>query len=149
VRERLELHRQKPQCRSCHTAIDPLGFVLEGFDATGKARDIDRFARTAIDTLGELPDGTVVRNVDDLRNALLADPAPFVQNVTERLMIYALGRLVEAHDMPLVRQIVRNSAADGYRFETLITQIVQRDAFLKARVPETSGAGTLQAAVVD
>jgi hypothetical protein len=149
VRERLELHRQKPQCQSCHTAIDPLGFVLEGFDATGKARDIDRFARTAIDTLGELPDGTVVRNPDDLRQALLADPAPFVQNVTERLMIYALGRLVEPHDMPLVRDIVRRSAADGYKFETLITNIVLSDAFLKAKVPEAKAPDKLQAAVVN
>jgi hypothetical protein len=149
VRERLELHRQKPQCHSCHSAIDPLGFVLEGFDATGKARDIDRFARTTIDTLGELPDGTVVRNPGDLRAALLADPAPFVQNVTERLMIYALGRLVEAHDMPLVRDIVRRSAVDGYKFETLITNIVLSDAFLKAKVPEAKAPDKLQAAVVN
>ena len=62
---------------------------------------------------------------------------------------YALGRLVEAHDMPLVRDIVRRSAADGYRFETLITHIVQSDAFLKAKVPEAKAAGKLQAAVVD
>jgi hypothetical protein len=149
VRERLELHRQKPQCRSCHTAIDPLGFVLEGFDATGKARSIDRFARTEIDTLGKLPDGTVVRNPDDLREALLADPVPFVQNVTERLMIYALGRLVEAHDMPMVRDIVRRSAADGYKFETLITHIVLSDAFLKAKVPEAKAPDKLQAAVIN
>jgi hypothetical protein len=149
VRELLETHRQKPQCFSCHAAIDPIGFVLEGFDATGKSRRIDRFARAEIDMLGKLPDGTIVRNPDELRTALLADPVPFVQNVTERLMIYALGRLVEAHDMPLVRSIVRNSASDGYRFETLITNIVQSDAFLKARVPAVKDApDTLQAAAV-
>jgi hypothetical protein len=148
VRERLELHRQKPQCHSCHAAIDPIGFTLEGFDATGKARRIDRFARTAIDTLGELPDGTVVRDPAELRLALLADPVPFVQNVTERLMIYALGRLVEAHDMPLVRDIVRRSASDGYRFETLITNIVLSDAFLKARVPEAKSAPDQRQAAV-
>ncbi len=85
----------------------PIGFVLEGFDATGKARRIDRFARTEIDTLGELPDGTMVRNPDELRAALLADPVPFVQNVTERLIMYALGRVIEPHDMPFVRDIVR------------------------------------------
>src|SRR5690606_26813001 len=121
VRERLEMHRQQPQCFSCHAAIDPIGFVLEGFDATGKARRIDRFARTEIDMLGKLPDGTEVRNPGELRQALLADPVPFVQNVTERLMIYALGRLVEAHDMPLVRGIVRRSAEDNYQFKALIT----------------------------
>jgi hypothetical protein len=91
----------------------------------------------------------VVRNPDDLRAALLADPVPFVQNVTERLMIYALGRLVEAHDMPMVRDIVRRSAADGYKFETLITHIVLSDAFLKAKMPEPKAPDGLQAAVIN
>lgn len=150
VRELLEMHRQQPQCFSCHAAIDPIGFVLEGFDATGKARTIDRFARLEIDRLGKLPDGTEVSNPDELRQALLEDPVPFVQNVTERLMIYALGRLVEAHDMPMVRDIVRRAAADNYQFKTLITYIVMSDAFLKAKVPEvTETTDSLQAAVVN
>ena len=149
VRERLELHRQKPQCHSCHSAIDPIGFTLEGFDATGKARSIDRFARTAIDTMGELPDGTTVRNPDELRNALLADPVPFVQNFTERLIMYALGRVIEAHDMPFVRQIVRDSAADNYQFATLVTNLVTSDEFTRARVPVLKDTPvTRQAAVV-
>ena len=98
---------------------------------------IDRFARTEIDMLGELPDGTMVRNPDELRAALLADPVPFVQNVTERLIMYALGRVIEAHDMPFVRDIVRESAADDYRFSTLITNIVLSDEFT-----EGAGAGS-------
>ncbi|MET0310632.1 MAG: DUF1592 domain-containing protein [Burkholderiaceae bacterium] len=149
VRALLELHRDKPGCFSCHAAIDPIGFVLEGFDATGKERRIDRFARTEIDMLGKLPDGTVVSNADELRAALLAEPQPFVQNVTERLMIYALGRLVEAHDMPLVRDIVRRNAAQGYKFHDLITNIVLSDAFLKAKVPAAPMADSRQAAVVN
>jgi cytochrome c5 len=136
VRERLEEHRKKPQCFSCHAAIDPIGFTLEGFDATGKERRIDRFARTAIDSLGKLPDGTVVSNPDELRAALLSDPVPFVQNLTERLVAYSLGRVIEAHDMPFVRAIVRQSAQDGYRFDTLLANIVQSDVFMKAKVPE-------------
>jgi hypothetical protein len=146
VRERLETHRQKPQCHSCHAAIDPIGFTLEGFDATGKARRIDRFARVEIDTMGELPDGTKVRNVNELRTALLSDPVPFVQNVTERLIMYALGRVIEAHDMPYVRSIVRNAAADDYRFSTLITAIVLSDEFVKAKVPELKAAPVIKQA---
>jgi hypothetical protein len=145
VRERLETHRQKPQCHSCHAAIDPIGFTLEGFDATGKARRIDRFARVEIDTMGELPDGTKVRNVEELRTALLADPAPFVQNLTERLIMYALGRVIEPHDMPYVRAIVRKSAADNYRFGALIANIVLSDEFVKAKVPELKAAVVTQA----
>jgi Protein of unknown function (DUF1592)/Protein of unknown function (DUF1588)/Protein of unknown function (DUF1587)/Protein of unknown function (DUF1585)/Protein of unknown function (DUF1595) len=148
VRELLETHRQKPQCFSCHAAIDPIGFTLEAFDATGKARRIDRFARIDIDTMGELPDGTKVRNVNELRNALLADPVPFVQNVTERLIMFALGRVIEAHDMPYVRRIVRDSATDNYKFATLITNIVLSDDFVKAKVPETKPAPVIQQAAV-
>jgi hypothetical protein len=136
VRERLVAHRQKPQCFSCHAAIDPIGFVLEGFDATGKERTMDRFARTDIDMLGTMPDGATVRNPDELRAALLADPRPFVQNLTERLITYALGRVIEAHDMPFVRDIVRKSAADDYRFSSLVMGIVTSDEFTKARIPE-------------
>jgi mono/diheme cytochrome c family protein len=135
VRERLVAHRQKPQCFTCHAAIDPIGFVLEGFDATGKARTMDRFAHTDIDMLGTLPDGTIVRNPNELREALLAVPAPFVQNLTERLISYSLGRVIEAHDMPFVRDIVRKSAADDYRFSSLVMGIVTSDEFTKARVP--------------
>jgi mono/diheme cytochrome c family protein len=149
VRERLEAHRQKPQCFSCHAAIDPIGFTLEGFDATGKARRIDRFARIEIDSLGKLPDGTIVKNPDELRAALLADPVPFVQNLTERLIAYSLGRVIEAHDMPFVRSIVRDAAADGYKFTALITKIVTSNDFLMAKVPEaTATPATQQTAAV-
>ena len=85
--------------------------------------------------LGTMPDGTIVRNPNELRAALLADPAPFVQNLTERLIAYSLGRVIEAHDMPFVRDIVRKSAANDYRFSTLVMGIVTSDEFTKARVP--------------
>lgn len=65
-----------------------------------------------------------------------------MQNITERLVAYALGRVVEAHDMPYVRAIVRQSGQDGYGFATLITNIVLSDEFLKAQVPK---AGNLTA----
>jgi hypothetical protein len=140
VREMLETHRQKPQCYSCHVALDPLGFVLEGFDAVGKKRPMDRYARTQIDTLGTLPDGSIVRDPDDLRKALLANPTQFMQNFTERLMIFGLGRVIDAHDMPTVRDIVRNSAGDNYRFSTLVMNLVTSDAFQKARMPAVPAA---------
>lgn len=135
VRELLESHRAKPQCFSCHEAMDPLGFALEGFDATGKRRDIDRYARTPIDNKGQLPDGSQIKGPDDLRSALLKNPNLFVQNMVERLMIYGLGRTLEPQDMPTVRAIVRTAAADDYRFSTLVFNIVTSDAFQKAQVP--------------
>ncbi len=80
---------------------------------------------------------------------MLADPVPFVQNLTERLLAYSLGRVIEAHDMPYVRGIVRSSAADGYKFATLLTNIVLSDEFLKAKVPEAAKpAPAMRAAVL-
>ena len=71
VREMMAKHRASPTCSSCHAVMDPLGLALENFDATGMWRDRDRYAGAAIDSSGELPDGTPVKGPDDLRKALL------------------------------------------------------------------------------
>jgi hypothetical protein len=91
--------------------MDPLGFALENFDATGMWRDRDRFAGTAIDSAGELPDGTAIKGPDDLRKALLRRPDQFVQTFTEGLLVYATGRTLVADDMPTVRRIVRGTGS--------------------------------------
>jgi hypothetical protein len=118
--------------------MDPLGFALENFDAIGQWRDVDQDAGAVIDSSGELADGTQVHSPVDLRNALLARPEQFVQTLTEKLMIFGLGRSLEYYDMPTVRAIVRSAADDNYRFSALLTGIVTSDAFLKARVPAES-----------
>ena len=95
MREMMAKHRANPTCASCHAVMDPLGFALENFDATGKWRDRDRFAGVEIDASGKLPDGTTVNGPDDLRNALLRRPQQFVQTFTEGLMTYATARKLE------------------------------------------------------
>jgi hypothetical protein len=135
VREMMAVHRRNPTCNGCHGILDPLGFSLENFDAVGQYRASDRFAGVPIDANGELPDGTVLKGPDDLRNALLRRPDQFVQTLTEKLMTYALGRTLDYKDMPTVRAIVRASAADNYRFETLVMNIVTSTSFQMARAP--------------
>jgi hypothetical protein len=136
VRDLMAAHSVAPNCYACHAILDPLGFALENFDATGKYRELDRYTRTLIDASGKLPDGTELKGPDDLRKALVARPDQFVQTLTEKLMTYALGRTVEYHDMPTVRRIVRESAQEDYRFSSLVTRIVSSDAFQKRKVPE-------------
>jgi hypothetical protein len=136
VREMMAQHRANPVCYSCHAVMDPLGFALENFDATGVWRDRDRYAGTVIDASGELPDGTPVDGPDDLRKALLSRPEQFVQTFTEQLLVYATGELLDYHDMPTVRRIVRDAAADDYRFSTIVKAIVASDQFQLKRVPE-------------
>ena len=129
VREIMAQHRRNPSCASCHAVMDPLGLALENFDAIGEWRTKDRQALEAIDASGQLVDGTPVNGPVDLRGALLRRPEQFVQTLTERLMTYALGRSVEAHDMPAVRKIVREAARDNYRFSALVLGIVRSAPF--------------------
>ena len=136
VREMMAKHRNNPTCAACHAVMDPLGLALENFDATGMWRDRDRYAGVAIDASGELPDGTPIKGPDDLRQALLRAPGPFVQTFTEGLLTYATGRKLEAHDMPAVRQIVRASAAGGYKFSSLVQGVIKSDQFRLRRVPQ-------------
>jgi mono/diheme cytochrome c family protein len=134
VRERLEMHRQKPSCNACHGVMDPLGFALENFDAIGTWRAKDREAGTVIDSTSVLAGGTPIKGPDELRNALAARPDQFAQALTEKLMIFALGRTVEFTDMPSIRAIVRDAAKQDYHFSALISGIVRSEQFQKAMV---------------
>jgi hypothetical protein len=127
MREQMAEHRTQAICASCHKVMDPIGFALENFDAVGAWRT--REAGGTIDASGELADGTKVDGVVTLRNALLSRPDVFVGTMTEKLLTYALGRGLDAHDMPVVRSIVRQSAARDYRFSSLVLGIVNSVPF--------------------
>jgi len=122
--------------------MDPLGFALENFDAVGQWRDRDQYVGQAIDAVGELPDGTVLKGPDDLRKALLRKPDQCVQTFTERLLMYATGSKTEFIDMPTVRRIVHVAAKDGYKFSSIVQGVVTSDQFRMRRVPSpTAVAG--------
>jgi hypothetical protein len=129
VRARLEQHRQDATCNACHGVIDPYGLALEHFTVTGRWRDYDDAADAPIDASAMLPGGKTIAGPVALRNALLDRPDQFVQALTEKLMMYALGRELEYFDMPQVRAAVRNAADEGYRFEAIVAGIVASDAF--------------------
>jgi mono/diheme cytochrome c family protein len=146
VRERLEAHRASPTCAGCHGSMDPLGFALENFDAIGRWRTKDRDAGEPIDASGQLVDGTVVQGPIDLREALLERPDQFVQTLTEKLMTYALGRGVEYYDMPAIRKIVREAAADDYRFSSILAGIATSNPFRMEKVPDDAAELSTRAA---
>ncbi len=132
VRARLEAHRANPACSACHAMIDPTGFALENFDAIGRWRVVDE-SFNPIDPSGVLPDGRAFDGVAEMRDTLARDPRQFVTTVTEKLMTYALGRGLDHTDMPTLRRIVREAAADDYRFQSVVLGIVQSDPFLMRR----------------
>jgi hypothetical protein len=127
VRERLEQHRRNPACASCHRVMDPLGFALENFDAVGEWRTKE--GGEPIDASGQLADGTNVDGPVTLRQAIIKQPDAFVRTMIEKMLTYALGRGVEAHDMPVVRAIARDAAAHDYRFSAIVAGVVRSVPF--------------------
>jgi hypothetical protein len=127
VRERFAAHRANPACASCHDLIDPVGFSLENFDAVGRWRELEE--GKPVDASGGLPDGRQFTGVGGLEQGLLDRPELFVGTMTEKLLTYAIGRGVEHHDAPAVRKIVRDAAADGYRFSSIILGVVHSTPF--------------------
>jgi hypothetical protein len=132
VRERMEQHRANPACNSCHRVIDPLGLALENFDATGRWRIKDN--GVAVDSVGDLYDGTRMEGAAGLRGALLKHKEAFLLSFTEHLMTYALGRRVEPFDMPAVRGIIRSAAKQDYRISAFAQGIADSAAFQMSKV---------------
>jgi hypothetical protein len=138
MRERMAQHRNNPACSACHTMIDPAGFALENFDATGKWRLVDE-SFNPIDASGALPDGRKFDGVAELRAALSARPERFVHTLTEKLLTYGLGRGLEYYDMPAVRRILKDAAPDGYRMHAIVVGVVKSYPF-QYRAIETGSA---------
>jgi hypothetical protein len=143
MREIMELHHTSPSCASCHKIFEPIGLALENFDAVGTWRTQD--GDSPIDASGVLVDGTKVDGVVSLRDMMVRRSDQFARVVTEKLMIYALGRGVEYQDMPLVRSIVRDSAANHYKFSSVVMGIVKSPAFqANMKLPDERVAGGTQ-----
>jgi mono/diheme cytochrome c family protein len=127
LRERMQQHRANPVCASCHARMDPLGFALENFDATGQWRTME--AGAPIDVSAELPDGTRFEGPAGLRKMLLGQSDQVATATTEKLLTYALGRGLGYYDLPAVRKIVRSAGADGYKFQSVILGVVNSVPF--------------------
>jgi mono/diheme cytochrome c family protein len=128
VRELMARHRSNATCASCHSTIDPAGFALEQFDAVGKWRTVDAGFQP-IDASGNLPDGTKFSGINDFRGLLLANRAQFVKTMTNKMMMYALGRGTEYYDAPAIRKIVKDAAASNFKFSELVMGIVNSTPF--------------------
>ena len=127
MREQMAEHRANAACASCHKVMDSIGFALENFDAVGAWRTQD--SGLPIDASGELADGAKINGVVALRNSILARPEVFVGTMTEKLLIYSLGRGLDYRDMPTVRAIVRDAGRTDYRFSTMILGVVHSTPF--------------------
>jgi hypothetical protein len=135
LRQRTELHRKDAVCASCHKVFDPIGFGLENFDAIGRWREQDD-SGGAIDGVGELPDGKHFASPKELKTLIAARPDDLARNLTEKLLAYALCRPLEGYDEIVVDHLTKTIAQDGYRMQTLITEIVASYPFTHQRIQQ-------------
>ena len=133
MRERMEQHRNNPVCVSCHKLMDPLGFALDNFDATGKWRD--KHSDTPIDASGTLPDGTKFDGPSELREILVLQKEQFIDAFLEKFLTYALGRGADHNDSPAIRKIIADSAPE-YRWSSLTIGLVKSTPFQMRRIQE-------------
>src|ERR1051325_11217619 len=135
LRERTELHRKDAVCANCHKVLDPIGFGLENFDAIGRWRDQDD-AGGPIDAAGELPGGKRFSSPKELKTIIAVRTSDLARNLTEKLLAYALCRQPAGYDEIVVDHLMEIIAKDGYRMQTLITEIVTSYPFTHRRIQE-------------
>ncbi|HEY4261706.1 MAG TPA: DUF1592 domain-containing protein [Schlesneria sp.] len=134
LRQRMEQHRANPACANCHAKMDPIGFAFENYDAIGAFRTKD--GEFAIETAGVLPDGKAFQGPGELKTILMEKRHQFTRCLTEKLMIYALGRGLEYYDRRPVMQIQEALAKNDYKFSALVSEIVKSDPFRLRRGKE-------------
>ena len=127
MRQKMLDHRVRQDCVQCHALMDPIGFSLENFDGIGVWRSHD--GDTPVDATGQVFDGSKIDGPAALRDWLGTYSTQFTQVVTEKLLVYALGRGVEYQDMPLVRSIARDAARNQNRFSALVMGVVTSKPF--------------------
>ena len=138
LKRQLEVHRTKPACNNCHRGIDPWGIAFENFDAVGRWRE-DSTARpkkkrakstATIESAAQLPDGTHIDGVDELKHYLLDQhKQQFAQAVVKRLLAYSVGRSMELSDQPAIDTLTEQFASDDFQLPKLMVAIVQSEPF--------------------
>jgi mono/diheme cytochrome c family protein len=127
LREAMVQHRAAPACAGCHARMDPIGFAMENFDAVGRWRERD--GQQPIDATGVFPEGTKFEGIAGLKKELVRQPEQFVGTVTERLLMYAIGRNLQYYDAPTVRAVMRDAAPANHTLASLVLGIVKSRPF--------------------
>ena len=137
-RETLAAHRDKPECTSCHSRLDPPGLALENFNALGRWREKEY--GQPIQTEGTLITGESFKDIRGLKQVLATrHSVEFYRCLTGKLLTYALGRGLEDYDVESVDRIVRELQRHEGRFSTLLMGVIQSAPFQTCRNP-TFGA---------
>ena len=131
LRQRMEMHRSKAICASCHQRMDPLGFALENYNAIGAWRAKD--GKFPVDNSGTLPTGQSFKGPKGLRDILKSKQSDFRKCLTEKMLTYALGRGLEYYDRCVMDDICQALVRNQDRFSAMIVAIVKSDPFQKRK----------------
>jgi hypothetical protein len=136
LREALARHRADKSCAGCHVRFDALGLIFEGYGPIGERRDRDLGGRL-VDAYATFPGGSQGAGVEGLRRYLREHrQQEFLDNLSRKLVAYALGRTLLLSDDPLLDGMRAELTANGYRFSSLVETIVTSPQFLTRRDPD-------------
>jgi hypothetical protein len=137
LRDLLARHRENAVCAACHARFDSLGLTLEGYGPVGERRSKDLAGR-AVDAHASLPGGDQGEGLEGLETYIRAHrEKDFIDNLSGKLLVYALGRSALLSDEPLLDTMRTRLSAGGYKFSTLIGTIVTSPQFLNTRTERT------------
>jgi hypothetical protein len=131
-RDKLAAHATRAECAGCHAKIDPLGFGLENFDAIGRWRK----SGGDVDASGKLPGGEAFNGPKELKAVLFKKKPRFIENVTEKMLVFALGRELQPGDAPAVKAITADLEKGGYKFSVLVAGVAKSFPFRHRRNPK-------------
>jgi hypothetical protein len=136
VRDLLAKHRSNPVCAACHSRFDAFGLTFEGYGPVGELRTKDLAGRP-VDAGAIFPGGTQAAGLSGLESFIKAHrEQDFVDNLSRKMVVYALGRSAQLSDEPLLDEMRRKMSAGGYKFSQLIEPIVTSPQFLNQRNPD-------------
>lgn len=124
IRQKLEKHKDIPQCYSCHKKIDDLGLAMENFDVIGRWQK-----QAKNDTAGYMPDGTKFENFMDMKVKLMSHKDKMIEGMVEALIAYSLSRESEFSDQDFVEEMVQVCKENGYRFMPLLKSFIKHEKF--------------------
>ena len=138
LREMLAKHRQDPSCASCHSRFDSFGLAFEGYGPVGEVRTKD-LAGHPVDAQATFPGGLDGAGLDGILEYIRSKRQnDYVNNLSRKMLVYALGRSLILSDEPLIEQMNTGLAAKQYHFSSLVEAIVTSKQFLTKRGPDVS-----------
>jgi hypothetical protein len=133
LRQALAKHREVAACAACHARFDSFGLAFEDYGPVGEKRSLDLAGR-AVDTRATFPDGSEGSGFAGIQSYIKAHRQDdFLDNLTRKLLAYALGRSLQLSDEPLLERMQSALAANGFKFSSIVENIVTSPQFVNKR----------------